>query len=86
MATFMRTIRESCLSALVEIEARIDFEDELPPLDVPALIQQMDDTWQLLQQALASATRGQLLEYGVKVRRTSRGAHKAKAGAVRMCE
>jgi len=63
----IRRLRAQCLDLLAEIEARIDFEEDLPPLDeawVQAQIHQVSAT---IQSLLATAERGQLLRTGLKV-------------------
>ncbi|WP_448560902.1 tRNA uridine-5-carboxymethylaminomethyl(34) synthesis GTPase MnmE [Trichothermofontia sp.] len=63
----IRQLRAQCLEILAEIEARIDFEEDLPPLDeawIQAQIQQVSRT---IQSLLATAERGQLLRTGLKV-------------------
>jgi tRNA modification GTPase len=67
LAEPIRQMRGQCLDILAEVEARIDFEDDLPPLD-EAQIQR--DLAQVLAQAekiLQTADRGELLRTGLKV-------------------
>ncbi len=63
----IRQLRASCLDILAEIEARIDFEEDLPPLDLNVIKTQIT---QLLIQAskiMATADKGELLRTGLKV-------------------
>jgi tRNA modification GTPase len=60
-------LRQQCLDLLAEIEARIDFEEDLPPLDQPALVQQLQTIAIDVKHLLATADRGQLLRTGLKV-------------------
>jgi tRNA modification GTPase len=67
LAQPIRQLRQSCLDILAGIEARIDFEDDLPPLDeaqVQAELRQIDAE---LQRILATANQGELLRSGLKV-------------------
>lgn len=67
LAQPIRQLRADCLDLLAEIEARIDFEEDLPPLDelaVQAQLQQIEDQ---LRQILSTADRGELLRTGLKV-------------------
>ncbi len=63
----IRQLRQQCLDMLAEIEARIDFEEDLPPLDQPALVQQLRAIAAEVKHLLATADRGQLLRTGLKV-------------------
>jgi tRNA modification GTPase len=55
------------LDILAEIEARIDFEEDLPPLDEPLIIQQLQAVAAEVEHLLATADRGELLRTGIKV-------------------
>ncbi len=63
----LRQLRHQCLDLLAEIEARIDFEEDLPPLDEVAAIQTLQDITAELTQILATADRGELLRRGIKI-------------------
>jgi tRNA modification GTPase len=63
----IRQLRQQCLDLLAEIEARIDFEEDLPPLDQPALVQQLQAIAAEVKHLLTTADRGQLLRAGLKV-------------------
>jgi tRNA modification GTPase len=67
LALPIRQLRQQCLDLLAEIEARIDFEEDLPPLDQPALVQQLQAISAEVEHLLATADRGQLLRTGLKV-------------------
>jgi tRNA modification GTPase len=57
-----------CIDLLVEMEARLDFDDEMPNLDTSALTTRIETMCQRLQEALATAGRGRLLQSGLQVR------------------
>ncbi|MFM7424569.1 MAG: tRNA uridine-5-carboxymethylaminomethyl(34) synthesis GTPase MnmE [Elainella sp.] len=63
----IRQLRTTCLEILAEVEARIDFEDDLPPLDQAeveaGLVRVLSET----RRILATADRGELLRSGLKV-------------------
>ncbi|MCD8487477.1 MAG: tRNA uridine-5-carboxymethylaminomethyl(34) synthesis GTPase MnmE [Desertifilum sp.] len=67
LAQPIRTIRHQCLDILAEIEARIDFEEDLPPLDVTGIVEAIAQITTQLTQILATADRGELLRTGLKV-------------------
>jgi tRNA modification GTPase len=63
----IRQLRQHCLSLLAEIEARIDFEDDLPPLDEPEMVCQLQGVATQVTGLLATAAQGELLRTGIKV-------------------
>ena len=67
LAQSLKYLRGKCLNVLTEIEARIDFEDDLPPLDVEWVKSEITDVSRESQQILATADRGELLRTGLKV-------------------
>ncbi|MEO0988303.1 MAG: tRNA uridine-5-carboxymethylaminomethyl(34) synthesis GTPase MnmE [Cyanobacteria bacterium J06639_14] len=67
LAAPIRQLRTACVDILAEVEARIDFEDDLPPLDEAAVKQQLDETVMSINQMLDTAYHGELLRDGLKV-------------------
>ena len=67
LAQSLKYLRGKCLNVLTEIEARIDFEDDLPPLDVEWVKSEVTAVSTESQQILATADRGELLRTGLKV-------------------
>jgi tRNA modification GTPase len=63
----IRRLRSQCLDILAEVEARIDFEDDLPPLDEGAMRQQSAAVLAAVEGLLATAESGELLRTGLKV-------------------
>lgn len=63
----IRQLRATCLEILAEVEARIDFEDDLPPLDQAEVEVQLAQVLSQTQRILATADRGELLRSGLKV-------------------
>jgi tRNA modification GTPase len=67
LAEPIRRLRGQCLDILAEVEARIDFEEDLPPLDEGAIAVQLGTVRESVAQILATAERGELLRVGLKV-------------------
>ncbi len=67
LAEPIRQLRATCLDILAEVEARIDFEEDLPPLDEAAVRSQIEQVLARVTQILATADRGELLRTGLKV-------------------
>jgi tRNA modification GTPase len=67
LAQPIREIRSACLDILAEVEARIDFEDDLPPLDEDGIAKSLERALQRVREILATADRGELLRSGLKV-------------------
>ncbi|MDX2241781.1 MAG: tRNA uridine-5-carboxymethylaminomethyl(34) synthesis GTPase MnmE [Leptolyngbyaceae cyanobacterium bins.302] len=63
----IRQLRSTCIDLLAEIEARIDFEEDLPPLDEVVVAQQVQHVLAEVEQILATADRGELIRTGLKV-------------------
>ncbi|PZU99401.1 MAG: tRNA uridine-5-carboxymethylaminomethyl(34) synthesis GTPase MnmE [Pseudanabaena sp.] len=67
LAQSLKHLRGKALNILTEIEARIDFEDDLPPLDVGWVKAEIADISQQSHHILATADRGELLRSGLRV-------------------
>lgn len=67
LAQPIRKLRATCLDVLAEIEARIDFEEDLPPLDEAKTCLEINHILEELSTILATADRGELLRTGLKV-------------------
>ena len=63
----IRALRSRCLDMLAEVEARIDFEDDLPPLDEGAVRQTLQAVLAEVTTLLATAEQGERLRTGLKV-------------------
>ncbi len=63
----IRQLRANCLDILAEIEARIDFEEDLPPLDDKIIISEIERISAQITRLLATANKGELLRTGLKV-------------------
>jgi tRNA modification GTPase len=60
-------LRSQALDLLAEVEARIDFEEDLPPLDVDDISAKLAALSGQIGQIVATADRGELLRSGLKV-------------------
>ncbi|KAG9451611.1 hypothetical protein H6P81_011576 [Aristolochia fimbriata] len=63
----VKSLRKLCIELLVEIEARLDFDDEMPPLDVKLLMDKIHAMSQDVQQALDTAHYDKLLQSGLQI-------------------
>jgi tRNA modification GTPase len=67
LAQPIRQLRASCLDILAEIEARIDFEEDLPQLDSSVIKAQITELLAEVSKIIATADKGELLRTGLKV-------------------
>lgn len=67
LASPIRHLRSTCLDILAEVEARIDFEEDLPPLDEADIKTRLTQVLTEVEYILATADRGELLRMGLKV-------------------
>lgn len=67
LAQPIRELRSTCLDILAEVEARIDFEEDLPPLREAAIAESLKAVLTQTQAILATADRGQLLRSGLNI-------------------
>ncbi|ACO69392.1 hypothetical protein MICPUN_60555 [Micromonas commoda] len=67
LASPVRDARARCVDLLAELEARLDFEDELTPLDSDAIAAEVAAVRADVAKVLATARRGKLLDTGVTV-------------------
>lgn len=67
LAQPIRQLRQHCLDILAEIEARIDFEEDLPPLNESFICQELLQVSAEIEHLLATADQGELLRTGIKV-------------------
>jgi tRNA modification GTPase len=67
LAQPVRELRSTCLDILAQVEARIDFADDLPPLAEAAIVSSLQSALEQVREILATADRGELLRTGLKV-------------------
>ncbi|XP_071679248.1 uncharacterized protein [Lolium perenne] len=66
-STLVKSLRSRCIELLTEIEARLDFEDEMPPLDPMVLLNKINSMRQEVQDALDTANYDKLLQSGLQI-------------------
>lgn len=63
----VKAVRMQCIELLTEIEARLDFDDEMPPLDLGLIMSRIDSMSQDVEHALETANYDKLLQSGLQV-------------------
>jgi len=63
----IEALRQQLLDQLAELEARVDFEEDLPPLDGAAVVAALEEVRKALEELVAEAGQGQLLREGLRV-------------------
>lgn len=66
----VKSLRASCIELLTEIEARLDFEDEMPPLDVELVMKKVNAMARDVEDALGTAHYDKFLQSGLQVLRS----------------
>lgn len=67
LAQPIRQMRYDLLDILAEVEARIDFEDDLPPLNEAKIKEDLHDKLAQIKHILATKDQGELLRSGIKI-------------------
>lgn len=63
----VKSLRAQCIELLTEIEARLDFDDEMPPLDVNLVMDKIHAMSRDVENALETANYDKLLQSGLQV-------------------
>ncbi|XP_047976799.1 tRNA modification GTPase MnmE [Salvia hispanica] len=63
----VKSLRAQCIELLTEIEARLDFDDEMPPLDINLVADRIHKMLQEVDGALETANYDKLLQSGVQI-------------------
>ncbi|XP_043698447.1 tRNA modification GTPase MnmE isoform X1 [Telopea speciosissima] len=66
-STLVKSLRAQCIELLTDIEARLDFEDEMPPLDTAILIDKIHTIQKDVEQALGTANYDKILQSGLQI-------------------
>lgn len=66
----VKSLRAQCIELLTEIEARLDFDDEMPPLDTNLVISKIKKMSEDVESALDTANYDKLLQTGLQVKHT----------------
>lgn len=64
----VRSLRASCIELLTEIEARLDFEDEMPPIELNLIMDKIKVMARDIEDALETANYDKFLQSGLQVR------------------
>ncbi len=67
LAGVIRQLRSQCLDVLASVEARVDFADDLPPIDEDEVRSQLEAIMAQIAHILSSARQGELLRSGIKI-------------------
>ncbi|XP_078444596.1 tRNA modification GTPase [Wolffia australiana] len=66
-SSMVNSLRNQCIELLVDIEARIDFDDEMPELDSTHVTGIIDGMWKDVHEALDAGSYERLLQSGLQV-------------------
>lgn len=66
-SSLVKSLRAQCIELLTDIEARLDFEDEMPPLDLNLVIGKLHEFLQEVDDALVTSNYDKLLQTGLQV-------------------
>lgn len=66
-SSLVNSLRTQCIELLTEIEARIDFDDEMPPLDLNLIMDNIHSMSINVENALETANYDKLLHSGLQV-------------------
>ncbi|CAN6478088.1 unnamed protein product [Victoria cruziana] len=66
-SSVVKSLREQCIEILTEIEARLDFDDEMPTLDTKLLISKINVMSQEVEQALDTSNHDRFLQSGLQI-------------------
>lgn len=63
----MKSLRTQCIELLTEIEARLDFDDEMPPLDMDLILNKIHEMSHDVESAMETANYDKFLQSGLQV-------------------
>lgn len=66
-STLVKSLRTQCIELLTEIEARLDFDDEMPPLDLGLIMDKIHTMSVNVENALETANYDKFLQSGLQV-------------------
>lgn len=66
-SSLVKSLRSQCIELLTEIEARLDFDDEMPPLDLRVITEKIQFMHHEVEKALETANYDKLLQSGLQV-------------------
>jgi tRNA modification GTPase len=65
-SSLVKSLRTQCIELLTEIEARLDFDDEMPPLDLNLIMTKIHAMSWDVENALETANYDKLLQFGLQ--------------------
>ncbi|KAL5577519.1 hypothetical protein UlMin_019218 [Ulmus minor] len=66
-SSLVKSIRMQCIELLTEIEARLDFDDEMPPLDLDLVVNKINSMSRDVEQVLETANYDKLLQSRLQI-------------------
>nr|KYP52856.1 tRNA modification GTPase mnmE [Cajanus cajan] len=66
-SSLVGSLRSRCIELLTEIEARLDFDDEMPPLDLNLIMDKINNMSRDVESALETANYDKLLQSGLQI-------------------
>ncbi|XP_009800146.1 uncharacterized protein [Nicotiana sylvestris] len=66
-SSLVKSLRTQCIELLAEIEARLDFDDEMPPIDLNLIMNKIYGMLHDLDDALETANYDKLLQSGLQI-------------------
>ncbi|XP_022939416.1 uncharacterized protein LOC111445335 isoform X1 [Cucurbita moschata] len=66
-SSLVKLLRTQCIELLTEIEARLDFDDEMPPLNLETIMEKVHAMAQEVETALETANYDKLLQSGIQI-------------------
>ncbi|XP_019251998.1 PREDICTED: uncharacterized protein LOC109230953 isoform X2 [Nicotiana attenuata] len=66
-SSLVKSLRTQCIELLTEIEARLDFDDEMPPIDLNLIMNKIYGMLHDLDDALETANYDKLLQSGLQI-------------------
>ncbi|KAJ7520358.1 hypothetical protein O6H91_19G002500 [Diphasiastrum complanatum] len=67
LSSFVQAMRKDCLELLAEMDAHLDFEDDIPPLETADVIERINSLCFRVQDSLKTSNRGRLLQSGMQI-------------------
>lgn len=66
-SSLVKKLRSQCIELLTEIEARLDFDDEMPPLDLDSIVHTIHSMVKDVETALETANYDKFLQSGLQI-------------------
>ncbi|KAK3426542.1 hypothetical protein EUGRSUZ_F02969 [Eucalyptus grandis] len=66
-SSLVKKLRSQCIELLTEIEARLDFDDEMPPLDLDLIVHTIHSMVKDVEMALETANYDKFLQSGLQI-------------------